>query len=233
MSRLKDSSPFSKYVSDNSLREHAVLAELRDHTMKNVKRWRMLTDPVEAQFLSMLVKLVNAKKCLEVGTFTGYNALNCALAMPADGVVHALDISEEYVQHGYPFFEKANVKEKIKVHIGPAVESMDGFIKDGQTETFDFIYIDADKLGYWNYIERAYLLARIGGVIVVDNTLQKGRVADLTQEMDAERRAAAEFIHKVNQKLKTDSRFQLSFLDIADGVTVLRKRREDERKEYN
>ena len=109
------------------------------------------------------------------------------------------------------------------VKIGPAVESLDELISKGETETFDFIYVDADKISYEKYLDRAMLLLRSGGILAFDNMLQSGRVIDLTQEMTPERRHAAEYIHKLNQKLKLDNRFQLSFLNIADGLTLCRK----------
>lgn len=215
--------PYSKYVSDNSLREPSILKELREHTVANVSRSMMLTDPVECQLLRVILNMLDAKRCIEVGTYTGYNALSCALTIPADGVVYALDVSEAYVKEGYPFFEKANVKDKIIVKIAPALESMDQLITEGQGETFDFIYIDADKLNYENYLDRALLLLRVGGVAVLDNTLQRGRVANLTEEMSIEHRHAAEYMDKLNKKIRLDNRFQLSFLDISDGVTICRK----------
>ena len=221
------------YVAQNSLRVHPILTELREHTEKNVKGSVMLSDQVQGQLFCMLLKLLNAKKCIEVGTYTGYNALNCALTIPKDGVIYALDNNEEFVKHGYPFFEKAGVKDKIKVKIGPAVEIMDTLIKEGQNETFDFIFVDADKLSYGDYIERAYKLLRLGGLIVLDNTFQGGNVMNLDEIMNQKRRVDAEYMHKLNQQLKDDKRFQLSMLNISDGVTLLRKRSKEEQNECN
>eukprot|EP00111_Clytia_hemisphaerica_P004387 TCONS_00012553-protein len=220
---LKNSRVADKYVKENSLREPAVLKELREHTIKNVEDYDMVSDPCQIQFFRLLLNMLDAKKCIEVGTYTGYNVLSTALTIPSDGVIYALDINEDYVKEGYPFFEKAGVKDKIVVKIGPAVESLDELISKGETETFDFIYVDADKTSYEKYLDRAMLLLRCGGILAFDNMLQAGRVADLTQEMTPERRHRAEYIHKLNQKLKLDKRFQLSFLNIADGVTLCRK----------
>jgi len=212
------------YVSENSLREPAILKELREFTKANVPRALMLSDPVECQFFRMLLNMLNAKKCIEIGTFTGYNALSCALTIPFDGVVYALDINEDYVKHGYEFFEKANVKDKIIVKIAPALETLDQLIADGQRETFDFIYLDADKLSYEKYLDRAHVLLRIGGIAAIDNTLQGGNVMRLDDvDVPEHKRRDASAIHKINKGLKLDNRFQLSFLNIADGVTLCRK----------
>lgn len=222
-SNLKKSRLCDQYISDNSLREPAVLKELREHTVSNVQLSQMLTDPIESQFFRLLLNTLDAKKCIEVGTYTGYNALSCALTIPADGIVYALDVNEAFVKEGYPFFENAGVKDKIKVKIGPAVESLDELIADGQGETFDFVYIDADKAGYESYLDRALLLLRVGGIVALDNTLQGGRVLDPSQCEDVRRRNDAEIMKKLNKKIMLDNRFQLSFLNIADGVTLCRK----------
>lgn len=211
------------YVQENSLRESSILKELREYTLDHVQFSIMLSEPIAAQLFQMLLKMLGAKKCLEVGTYTGYNALNCALTIPQDGVVYALDINEEFVRHGYPFFEKAGVKDKIEVRIGAAIKSMEALLKESHGETFDFIYIDAEKTEYEEYLERAFLLLRTGGVIAVDNTLQAGRVVDMKQEMTSKQRREAEAIHNFNKNVACDERFQISFLSIGDGVTLLRR----------
>ncbi|XP_066921404.1 uncharacterized protein [Clytia hemisphaerica] len=220
---LKKSRTADEYVEENSLREPAVLKELREYTFKNVPMAKMVSDPCQIQFFRLLLNMLDAKKCIEVGTYTGYNVLSTALTIPSDGVIYALDVNEDYVKEGYPFFEKAGVKDKIVVKIGPAVESLDELISKGETETFDFIYVDADKISYEKYLDRAILLLKSGGILAFDNMLQGGLVLDLTQEMTPEQRHSAEFLYKLNQKLKLDNRFQLSFLNIADGVTLCRK----------
>ena len=215
--------PVNKYVAEISLREPEILKELREYTQQYVDRSTMLTDPVQTQLFQLLLSSINAKKCMEVGTYTGYNALNCALTIPDDGTVYALDVSDEYVSKGKQFFKKSNVGHKIDIRIGPAVVTMDHLINDGHSGTFDFIYIDADKENYDNYYEKGLLLLRRGGIIALDNMLQRGRVVDMTQYMTPDYRRAAEAIHKLNEKIKIDSRVQLSFLNIADGVSLCRK----------
>ena len=211
------------YIAENSLREPSILKELREHTVANVPLAKMLTDPCESQFFRVLLNMLDAKRCMEVGTYTGYNALSCALTIPSDGIVYALDIEESFVREGYPFFERAGVKDKIITKIAPALDTMDELIASGDRETFDFIYVDADKPGYTKYLDRAMILLRSGGIVALDNTLQGGRVIDLKAPMSDDRRSDAEAIHALNKSLRMDNRFQLSFLNISDGVTLCRK----------
>ena len=211
-----------KYVVAKSLREPEILAELRTYTVENVSLSVMITDAVEAQLFRILLSMLNARKCIEVGTYTGYNALNMALSIPSDGVVYALDISEDYVNHGRPFFEKAKVSKKIDIRIGPGLETMDSFIKDGQEGSFDFIFIDADKCGYDMYYEKGLLLLRPGGMIALDNMFQSGRVLDVEAQV-GERKLIANAINDLNQKLKNDNRVEISLLKIGDGVTLCLK----------
>lgn len=222
-SNLKEARFADAYIREHSLREPSVLKELREHTTANVPLAIMLTDPCESQFFRLLLNMLDAKKCMEVGTYTGYNALSCALTIPSDGIVYALDINESYVKEGYPFFEKAGVKDKIITKIAPALDTMDELISNGDDETFDFIYVDADKPGYSKYLDRAMVLLRSGGILALDNTLQGGRVTDVSAPMTDSRRSDATAMHELNKKLRLDNRFQLSFLNIADGVTLCRK----------
>ncbi|XP_057292738.1 probable caffeoyl-CoA O-methyltransferase 2 [Hydractinia symbiolongicarpus] len=215
----EDNNPIVHYVTENSLREPKILEELRVYTQQNVAMSLMLTDPLQAQFFRLLLNMLDAKKCIEVGTYTGYNALNCALALPSDGMVYALDISEEYVNHGKPFFEKANVAEKIDIRIAPAGETMDQLISQGHAGTFDFVYIDADKPGYDMYYEKGLMLVRKGGLIVLDNMLQHGKVVQSKETWNI----STQSIDKLNKKIKSDNRVQISFFNLGDGVTFCRK----------
>ena len=211
----------ASYILDVSLREPNVLRELREHTKAKVQMSRMLSDPVQCQLFRLLLNMLDAKKCIEVGTYTGYNALSTALTLPEDGVVYALDVSEDFVRHGYEFFEKANVRDKIVVKIAPALETLDQLIADGGKETFDFIYIDADKENYGKYLDRALCLLRVGGIAALGNTLLGGRVMNLDDpDMEPSRKRIATVMHDLNKKLRLDNRFQLTFLNIVDGVTL-------------
>jgi len=215
-------SALDKYIVENSLREVEVLEALRTHTFDNVKMSVMLTDPVEAQLFCMLLKMLNAKTCIEVGTYTGYNALNMALHIPHDGKVFALDIDAEYVNHGKPFFERAGVMEKIDIRIGPALDTMDTLIKEGHEGTVDFIYIDADKTNYTHYYEKGLVLLRRGGMIVLDNAFQGGKVLNPSAH-SGRYKDAAEAINKLNLKVQKDERVITSLLKIADGVNLCLK----------
>lgn len=218
-STSKFASALDKYLVDNSLQEPIVLAKLRKHTFDNVDWAIMLADPIQAQLFRVLLKMLNAKKCIEVGTFTGYNALNMAMSIPEDGVVYALDVNDTYVNHGRAFFAEAGVTQKIDIRIAPAVESLDGFINEGQTGTFDFVFIDADKHNYEIYYEKALVLLKTGGMIALDNMLQGGRVVN-PEEQEGNRRRDAEALNHLNKKIKDDIRVMSSLLNIADGVTL-------------
>lgn len=215
--------PITEYVIANSSREPQVLKELHEHTLKNVDMGVMLSDPIQCQFFRLLLHTLDAKKCLEVGVFTGYNVLNCALCMPTGGKVYGLDVNERWVNHGRPFFKKAGVEDKVEIRIAPAADSMDQLISEGHSGSFDFIYVDADKPGYDIYYEKGLTLLRKGGIIAFDNMLQKGYVAALDKPMEPCQREDAVALDKLNKKLHHDQRVQISFLAIADGVYFARK----------
>ena len=134
-----------EYIIENSLRENKLLKELHQHTLKNVEWGVMISDAVKIQHFQMILKLINAKKCVEVGTFTSYNVLSTAMAMPEDGIIYLLNVSEKYMSHGKPYLEWANVSYKIKPMIGEAGDSLEQLIAEGHSGTVDFVYIDADK----------------------------------------------------------------------------------------
>ena len=207
-----------EYLGAVSLREPDVLRRLREETAE-LPMARMQIAPDQGQFMSLLIQLINAKKTLEVGVFTGYSSLCVALALPADGEVVACDVSEEWTQIARRYWREAGVAEKITLRIAPAVETLDELIAGGQAGTFDFAFIDADKGGYESYYERALKLVRAGGLIAVDNVLWSGRVAD---PEDREEDTVA--IRAFNQKLHADERVSLSMVPIADGLTLALKR---------
>ena len=215
--------PIDKYIWDHSNREPKHLFELRDHTIKNVQWSIALTDPLEAQLFRLLIQTLDARKCIEVGSYTGYNTLSMALTVPHDGIVYTLDNTEKWIKEGIPFFEKAGVRHKIDIRIGGAVETLDDLIKDRQAGTFDFIYVDADKPNYVTYFEKGLELLRNGGIIAFDNTLLSGRVVDYEYETDPVKKQNVEGIDKVNKMIRDDARVQISFLKISDGVTLCYK----------
>ena len=206
------------YIQSISLREPDILKQLREETAK-LSMARMQISPEQGQFMALLAQLMGAKKTLEIGVFTGYSALAVALALPDDGKVIACDISEEYTAIAKDFWERAGVSEKIDLRIAPALETLEKLITEGETGSFDLAFIDADKRNYENYYERALILLRPGGLILIDNVLWSGKVLDPTIT-DKQTQAIREF----NRKLYQDSRISLSLIAIADGLTLALKR---------
>jgi predicted O-methyltransferase YrrM len=206
------------YIQSISLREADILRQLREETAK-LSMARMQISPEQGQFMALLVQLMGAKKTLEIGVFTGYSALAVALALPDDGKVIACDISEEYTAISKGFWARAGVSEKIDLRIAPALETLETLITEGEAGSFDLAFIDADKRNYENYYERALILLRPGGLILIDNVLWSGKVIDPTIT-DKQTQAIQEF----NQKLHQDSRISLSLIAIADGLTLALKR---------
>ena len=206
-----------QYILDVSLREHPVLAELREVT-RSQPRAGMQISPEQGQFMAMLVKLIGARQTLEIGVFTGYSALATALALPPDGRIIACDVNAEFTDIGRRHWEKAGVADKIDLRLAPATDTLDALIAEGRSGSFDFAFIDADKTNYDNYYERCLQLLRVGGLIAIDNVLWDGEVARPAQDADT----AA--LQALNIKLHVDERVDLSLLSIADGLTLARKR---------
>jgi predicted O-methyltransferase YrrM len=178
----------------------------------------MQISPEQAQFMGLLVQLLNAKKTLEVGTFLGYSALAIALALPPDGRIIACDVSAEYGAIARQNWEAAGVSDKIDLRIAPALETLDNLLADGEAERFDFAFIDADKSLYEEYYERSLKLLRRGGLLAIDNVLWSGRVADPTTQDNRTQR-----IRALNEKLHQDQRIALSLVPIGDGLTLALK----------
>jgi predicted O-methyltransferase YrrM len=205
------------YLLSVSLREPIALTQLRQETSQ-MPNFRMQISPEQGQFMALLVKLIGAKKTLEVGVFTGYSSLIVALALPADGKIVACDVSEEYTSIARRYWQQAGVADKIDLHIAPALETLDKLLTAGEAGTFDFAFIDADKGNYENYYERSLELIRPGGLIAIDNVLWSGKVAD-TEIQDNQTNK----IRALNRKLHQDSRITLSLVPIADGLTLAMK----------
>jgi predicted O-methyltransferase YrrM len=168
----------------------------------------------QGNLMAMLVKLTGAKRCLEIGTYTGYSALAVALALPKDGKIICCDISEEFTRVGRPFWKKARVERKIDLRIGPALETLKKL-----KGRFDFAFIDADKGNYLNYYERCLKLLRRGGLIMVDNVLWSGEVANAAARDDM-----TVALRRFNDHVHRDERVDLVMLSVGDGVTLARKR---------
>ena len=205
------------YVLAHSLREHPAQAALREATRSHPHAG-MQIGPEQGQFMALLVRLIGARRTLEIGVFTGYSALCVALALPDDGYVLACDVSDEYTRIGKPYWRQAGVAHKIDLRLGAARETLDGRLADGDAGTFDFAFIDADKTAYDDYYERCLRLVRQGGLIAIDNVLWSGSVAKPATSADT----AA--LQALNDKLLRDERVDLSLLPIGDGLTLARKR---------
>jgi predicted O-methyltransferase YrrM len=212
------SDELAAYVREVGSREPDVLARLRAETAE-IPQHGMQIAPEEGAFLAMLVELTGARRCIEVGTFTGYSSLAVALVLPDDGSLVCCDVSEEWTSMARRYWEEAGVAGKIDLRIAPATETLDRMIEGGEQARYDFAFVDADKSGYDDYYERLLSLIRPGGLIVFDNMLRDGRVLD--QNPDNKDTAA---IQALNQKLATDERVSLCLLPIADGVTLARRR---------
>ena len=207
-----------EYLRQNSVREPDVLQELREETQK-LSNSGMQISPEQGQLMAMLVKLVNARKIVEIGTFTGYSSTVMALAMPEDSQLIAFDISEEYTRTARIFWKKAGVDQRVKLVLGNAKESLKDFLQAGEQESVDLAFIDADKSSYAEYYECCLKLIRPGGLILVDNVLWSGSVADPT--VDTEDTNA---IRMVNRLVHQDTRVYISMLPIGDGLTLVHKK---------
>jgi predicted O-methyltransferase YrrM len=208
-----------QYLLANSVREPEVLAHLRQETDRHPLS-NMQISPEQGQLMGLLVQLTGAKKCLEIGVFTGYSSLSVALNLPADGRIVACDVSDEFTSIARKYWQLAGVSEKIDLQIAPALETLDRLIANGEAGTFDFAFIDADKNNYAAYYDRCFELVRQGGLILVDNVLWYGRVID--PAMDDDKRTQA--IKQINQQIYHDDRVQISLIPIGDGLTIARKK---------
>lgn len=207
----------TEYLRTKGLREPPLLAELREETAA-LPRAQMQISPEQGALMANLIRMLGAKKTIEVGTFTGYSSLVVALALPKDGKVIACDVSQEWTDIARQYWEKAGVSSHIELHLRPAVETLDRLI-DESTGDFDFAFIDADKSNYDAYYERCLKLVRPGGVIAIDNVLWSGTVIDETRK-DEDVRA----IRALNDKILEDERVDISMVPVGDGLTLAVKR---------
>ena len=207
-----------KYLCENSLREDEVLSSLRAYTYRMQQR-NMQISPEQGQFMQLLIKLMGAKNTIEIGVFTGYSSLCVALALPLDGKIIACDISTKYTDIAEKYWKDANVRDKIDLRIGPALDTLQKLIDKGLSNTFDFSFIDADKINYDNYYELSLKLLRPGGLIAIDNVLWSGDVVDeRINDIDTES------IGSLNKKIYIDKRVDISILPIGDGLTLALKK---------
>ncbi len=208
------------YIRDVGVREHPALVRCRVETHRDFgDRAEMQIAPEQGAFFALLVRLLEARRILEIGVFTGYSSLSVALALPRGGVVTACEVSEEFAELARSYWDEAGVRDRIDLRMGPALVTLDALLADGHAGEFDFTFIDADKTGYDAYYEAALELSRPGGVIALDNTLWGGAVID---EADQSEDTLA--IRAINRKLARDDRVDLVLTTIGDGVTLARKR---------
>ena len=202
-----------EYIVQVGTRENPVQRELRAETAK-LPMGQMQIGPDQGALLQVLVRILRAKRCIEIGTFTGYSALTVALALPANGKIICCDVSEEWTSIGRRYWKKARVDKKIDLRLGPALETLKGL-----KGSFDFAFIDADKPNYWAYYERCLKLLRKGGLIAVDNTLWGGSV--INPEKQSESTVA---LRAFNEKVSKDKRVDIALVPIGDGLTLAVKK---------
>jgi caffeoyl-CoA O-methyltransferase len=207
-----------RYVLECSSREHPALTRLREATASRPEA-EMQISPEQGQFMGLLVKLLGARRCIEIGTYTGYSALAVALQLPADGKLIACDVSDEFTRIGRPFWREAGVESRIDLRLQPGLKTLDELLAAGGKDSFDFAFVDADKPSYVAYYERLLQLVRAGGLIAVDNTLAvSGQPIIRSDSVHA--RALRDF----NKHVHHDERVDLSLVPIGEGLTLLRRR---------
>lgn len=210
--------PLQDYLSRYGYREPEILARLRAETAR-LPNHQMQIAPEQGAFMALLVELIGARRCVEVGTFTGYSSLAVALALPADGRIVCCDVSEEWTSIARRYWADAGVADRVELRLGPGVETLDALIAAGEGGSYDFAFIDANKDEYPDYYERVIELLRPGGLVAIDNVFGGGDVANAAQDS-----AALRGTRTVNERIATDDRVTVAMIPIADGLTLARKR---------
>jgi caffeoyl-CoA O-methyltransferase len=206
------------YLLDVGVREPDVLRRLREET-EALPQHDMQIAPEQGAFMALLVGLIGARRCIEVGTFTGYSSTAVALALPPGAELVCCDVSIEWTDIARRYWADAGVADKVDLRIGPGVTTLDALLSAGEEGSFDFAFVDADKPGYGDYYERLLKLVRPGGVIAFDNVLYGGEVLEAEPDDDG-----LATIQDLNRRLATDDRVDICMLPIADGLTLARKR---------
>jgi predicted O-methyltransferase YrrM len=206
------------YIRNVGVREDADLAALREETAHH-RHAIMQIAPEQGAFMGLLVRLLGARKALEVGVFTGYSAMVVAKAIGPQGKVLALDVSEEFTAVARRHWAKAGIADRIELRLRPAAQSLKELMAAGAADTFDFAFIDADKPNYDTYYEYALQLVRRGGLIAIDNVLWEGQVVDPSDET-----AGTVAIRALNKKVHGDARVDAVLVPIGDGLTLALKR---------
>jgi len=212
------STPVAQYVIERGTRETAAMAKLREET-STMTEAHMQIGADQAQLLAFMAQTVGARWALEVGTFTGYSAMAIAAALRDDGELITCDVSEEYTEIARRYWREAGLHNRIDLRLAPALETLQGLLADGHARRFDFIFIDADKTGYDDYYEHGLKLLRPGGVMIFDNALWGGAVADADDPSDDTRALDA-----LNDKIQDDERVDMCLAPIGDGLAMVRRR---------
>jgi predicted O-methyltransferase YrrM len=206
------------YVNSLVLSETGAQKRLRAETAK-LPLARMQIGPDQGAFLTLIVGAIGARKAIEIGTFTGYSAISIARGLPEDGRLVCCDVSEEWTAVARRYWKEAGLEKRIELKLAPALQTLEALIAGGEKDTYDFTFIDADKTGYDAYFEACLKLLRPGGLIVIDNVLWSGAVAD-PKAVDADTAA----LRALNIKISNDARVEAVLLTIGDGVMLVRKR---------
>ena len=217
LSTLLKSEALYRYILDNTLNMQPVQEQMLNQA-KNDGLSEMITAPDQLQFLQMLMKMINAKKVIEVGVFRGVGTLALALALPDDGQIYACDVDDSNLEEYKKYWHEAKVNQKIQLEIAPAIKTLTNLIECGHCDSFDFVYIDADKSEYYEYYNLSYKLIRKGGLIVLDNMLRGGKVIDVSINTPS-----IEATRAINKFIKADKRVESILTPIGDGLTIVRK----------
>lgn len=217
MSKIELNTELLNYCVEHGVRENEILRQLRKATSELSNR-QMLITPDQGALMAMIARIMNAKRYLEIGMFTGYSALWMALSMPKDAYIATLDINDKYLHLAQEYWTNADVADKITPLIGAATSSLEQMIA-AKTELFDIAFVDANKSQYIEYYEMCLQLVRPGGMIIIDNVLMYGQILE-----ESPRKNYVKILQKLNKLLKDDNRVDICLLPIGDGMTLAQKR---------
>jgi predicted O-methyltransferase YrrM len=212
------SQPLHDYLMRIGVREAPLLRRLRDETAA-LPQHDMQIAPEQGAFMALIVELMGARRCFELGTFTGYSSLAVAMALPADGRIVCLDLSEEWTSIARRYWREAGVEDRVDLRLGPAIESLDAMLREDGEGSYDFCFIDAAKEEYEEYYERALRLLRPGGLMTIDNVFMGGEVLETEPQDEGTRTVVT-----LNERIATDDRVSLATIPLADGLTLVLKR---------
>ncbi len=208
----------SQYLQDHSVKIPDLLTQLRQETDDKIEMAHKLISPEQGQLFQLLLKLIDAKRVLEIGTFTGYSASCMAMALPLDGHITCCDIDPDCTKLAMKYWRLMKLQHKITLRLAPALETLDQLLQEPDFIPFDFIFIDADKVNHLKYYERSLQLVRAGGLIAIDNVLWGGKVIDESDQQDN-----TKGIRELNKHIFNDDRVEMCMLPIGDGLTLVMK----------